>query len=60
MGQGHLRNLSPLTLLLRDRVLLGNLELTEELRLSLNSRASCPGLPPKSSNYQCVLPHPAR
>lgn len=46
MGQGHLRNLSPLTLLLlRDRVLLGNLELTEELRLSLNSKSSCPGLP---------------
>lgn len=59
MGQGHLRNLSPLTLLLlRDRVLLGTLELTEELRLSLNSRSS--GLPRALINYQCVLPHPAR
>ena len=46
MEQGHLRNLSTLPLLLlRGRVLLCNLELTEEPRLTLDFRSSCPSLP---------------
>lgn len=46
MEQGHLKNLSPLPLLLlRNRVLLCYLELTEESRLTLNSRSSCTSFP---------------